>query len=181
MVPGEFPGLEVVDDGAEPAGFGVDDGVLVLGLDQGDPGRGLAVVLELGVEVRQAVLDGSQAPGELAGELARVEDHGERQGGGEGGVLAARGGEHVAQPAQPGAAAFLGQLVDGALGVLPGALGLADGDEPRLVQPPDGLVEVGPLADVDDLVLAPALDEPLHAVGVQRPGAQQGEHREARR
>ncbi len=76
---------------------------------------------------------------------------------------------------------LFGQLVDGALGVLLGALGLADGDEAGLVQPLDGLVEVGPLPDVDDLVLAPALDEPLHAVGVQRPGAQQAEHGEAGR
>jgi hypothetical protein len=88
--------LKVIDDRAEPAGFGIGDGALVLGLDQGDPGHALAVVLELGVEVRQAGLDDSQALGEYAGDLIRVESHGERQGGGEDGVLVARGGEHVA-------------------------------------------------------------------------------------
>ena len=87
LVPAEFPGLEVVDDRAEPAGFGVDDGALVLGLDQGDPGHALAVPPELGIELRQAGLDGCQAPVELIGELVRVEGHGERQGDREDGYL----------------------------------------------------------------------------------------------
>lgn len=77
-----------------------------------------------------------------------------------------RGGEHVRQPAWPGAAAFLGQLVDRALGVLLGAFGLADGDKASFVQALDGLVEVGPLADVDDLDPVIYEAHPGHADGV---------------
>ena len=79
------------------------------------------------------------------------------------------GGEHVQEPFSAGAAAGVGELVDGALRVLLVAFGLPDRDEAGRVQAVDRPVQVGPLADVDDLVLAPLLDQPLDAVRVQRP------------
>ena len=70
-----------------------------------------------------------------------------------------------------------------ASGILPDGLvfDLPDCDQPGLKQPFDGLVEVRALADVDDVVLAPLLEQPLHGVRMQWRGVQQAEHREGKR
>jgi hypothetical protein len=61
------------------------------------------------------------------------------------------------------------------------ALGLSDGDQPGSVQSVDRPVQADALADVDDLVFAPLLEQALDAVRVQRLRVQHAQHGEGKR
>jgi len=82
------------------------------------------------------------------------------------------GGEHLGQPLAAGAPALRGQLVDGALREPLVSFRAPNRDQARIAEALDHLVEVGPLADVDDPFLAPGLHPALDAVGVERASAE---------
>jgi hypothetical protein len=59
--------------------------------------------------------------------------------------------------------------------------GMRDRDQPLALQAVDGLVNAGPLPDIDALVLATLLDELLHAIRVHGRLVQEPEHGQGQR
>ena len=105
--------------------------------------------------------------------------HHERQRGRELREFVAGDGQHVGQPLPRRLTARVGELVHRPLRELLVALGVANRDQAGRLEAIDRAVQVGALADVHDLVLAPQLHEALQAVGVERPDFEQAQHGQA--
>jgi hypothetical protein len=129
----------------------------------------MGVLAQLAVELGHPFAQGGRAALERHHEVARPEQHRERQRGREPGELVARRRQHVLEPLPALAAARVRELVHRPLREALVALRLPDGDQAGPLEPRDRLVEAGALPDIHDGVLVPKADQALQPVRVQGP------------
>ena len=115
----------------------------ILGFEQRYPGEASTRLLEVLLEAGQTLPEqvGSSFQGDL-GPLG-PKQHQEGEGGRKLGELVSWRRYQVDQPGVSGLPAGVGQLVDGPLRIAGVAVGLVHGDQAGVVQPLDGLVQVG--------------------------------------